>query len=144
MVSGSIALTRSWAFSCATRRPSPRSRLSCTRIVSQPLAPTISGPWTSYMASCSMVARSASWLSSTASAGSRRRRIHGSRTKPATLSTLERAGKAVGYPRVIRVDNGPEFVSRGPTSGVWTSAAPASRPTTPSPNPSTARSGPNA
>ena len=28
------------------------------------------------------------------------------------VQTLELAGKAVGYPRVIRVDNGPEFVSR--------------------------------
>lgn len=28
------------------------------------------------------------------------------------VQTLERAGAAVGYPRVIRVDNGPEFVSR--------------------------------
>jgi putative transposase len=28
------------------------------------------------------------------------------------VQTLELASKAVGYPRVIRVDNGPEFVSR--------------------------------
>jgi putative transposase len=28
------------------------------------------------------------------------------------VQTLERAGTAVGYPRVIRVDDGPEFVSR--------------------------------
>lgn len=28
------------------------------------------------------------------------------------VQTLERAGKAIGYPQVLRVDNGPEFVSR--------------------------------
>ena len=66
------------------------------------------------------------------------------------VQTLELAGKAVGYPRVIRVDNGPEFVSRdldlwAYQRGVtWTSAAPASRRTTPLRSPSTARSGPNA
>jgi putative transposase len=31
---------------------------------------------------------------------------------PDVVETLERAGRAVGYPRTIRVDNGPEFVSR--------------------------------
>jgi len=28
------------------------------------------------------------------------------------VQTLQRAGKVVGYPRVIRLDTGPEFVSR--------------------------------
>ncbi len=62
------------------------------------------------------------------------------------VGTLEEAAKEYGCPRRIRVDNGPEFVSRdlasGPTPVVsfWTSPDPASRRTTPTSKASTAGS----
>jgi len=54
------------------------------------------------------------------------------------VDTLERVGREVGYPKTIRLDNGPEFISKeldlwAFMRGVsWTSRGPASRPTTPS------------
>ena len=69
---------------------------------------------------------------------------------PDVVMTLDRAAVVTGYPLTIRVDNGPEFVSRD--LGLWAFqhgvtldfSRPESRPTTPSPSRSTARSGPNA
>ncbi len=74
--------------------------------------PTTYGRWTSCTTSCSTGARSASWRSSTCSVGSPRRLIPASPTAPDVVETLDRAAAVTGYPRTIRVDNGPEFVSR--------------------------------
>jgi putative transposase len=63
------------------------------------------------------------------------------------LETLERTGEQVGYPRTIRIDNGPEFVAkdlylgRFNTTSPSSSAVPASPQTTPSRSLSTARCG---
>jgi transposase InsO family protein len=65
------------------------------------------------------------------------------------VATLERAAAVAGHPKVFRVDNGPEFVSK--ELDLWafmkevtlTSRAPVNRPTTRSLNPSTASSAPS-
>ncbi len=76
-----------------------------------PPGPTTSGPWTFCVTGSSMAARSASWLSSTPSAGSRRRwfgvRLHRACD---VVQTLEMACKAISYPRGIQVGNSSEFV----------------------------------
>ena len=65
------------------------------------------------------------------------------------VTTLERVAGVYGVPRTIRLDNGPEFVSRAldlwayRNGVVLTSRALASPPTTASWRRSTARSGPN-
>lgn len=66
------------------------------------------------------------------------------------VQTLDRVCSTIGYPVTIRVDQGSEFISRD--LDIWAYARgvtldfsrPASRPTMPSPKPSTAVSAPNA
>ncbi len=66
------------------------------------------------------------------------------------VQTLERVCRQVGYPKVIRIDNGSEFISRdldlGPTRRMSfsTSHGRANRQTTPTSNHSTASFAPSA
>ena len=71
------------------------------------------GRWTSSMINCSMAARFAPSPWSTSSLESRRRSKCGRAGAAATSSpcSITRAGE-VGYPRTIRLDNGPEFISK--------------------------------
>ena len=107
---GSIA---SRACNYVTRRRSGGSRQSCVTTAISLSRRTRSGRWTSFTISCSTGARSGSSPSSNTF----------TRLSPAidarqnclgcdVVETLEHGACELGYPKTIRVDNGPEFISK--------------------------------
>src|SRR5215831_4430013 len=113
IASGCAGCTVKWACNCATNRPSAASRRSCGTIARRRPLPTRSGPWTLFMTSCSngrkiRILTVVDTFTRLSPAMEVRQQFRGADV----VAVLERVFREIGCPKTIRLDNGPEFVSR--------------------------------